>query len=309
MQNLELRDVDITCFTVFCTAYGVSSIQLNGDSRKHVGPLKRGIARTYYLARGESFRSVTLVTGTQPPPYPEKQGFFLIMMTSHGRSLYYGPSCIGSLPNARFLNVNQDPTESVAGIFLDPTTPMLIFRDTIGVTLYQKEPFCHLDTAFSLPAIRRLEPSSFLSMSDSTWHLTKCRFVNVQEIQLQKFDERCKGIRVEHQDSRIEVLGQWDPSNAAATSCVYKSCDGPLSALVFTYSQTPEPTKRYVKRIEPVPSIPFRESPPGVFVWHNLESELAWWFTEYSDHIEAWNGVDETFRIPATSQIPPTMGK
>ena len=72
--------------------------------------------------------------------------------------------------------------------------------------------------------------------------------------------DRCTGLRIIHENSKIEILGQWYPKNVSSTSRIYDSTDGPLATVIFCYSGTGKPSgeDQYVRRIiaEMCPSSP-----------------------------------------------------
>ncbi|KAH7308951.1 hypothetical protein B0I35DRAFT_441065 [Stachybotrys elegans] len=143
---------------------------------------------------------------------------------------------------------------------------------------------------------------TFVSSNVQGAFLGKAGLLDVKELRSIQVDDRCIGMRIDYHDGTIGTLGQWDPSKASEASLIYKSCDGPLLGLIFLFSDSTEPFKRYVRSVS-IGHAP-QEAVDNSFFWDDFNSELAWWFTFRYDYVEKWEGDALVLDMPRTDLLP-----
>lgn len=170
------------------------------------------------------------------------------------------------------MSFNVKSTERVAGIFINPTSTVGNGIGSLGVTLEHDDQVFEHDS-YKFPDIDTEQTCGFYHRAIFTEleFLNKARFIDVQLLRLQQIGDRCIGIRIDHYDGTVEVLGQWDPADTETISLLYNSRDGPLSALLFEFSAPGSIALRYVKNIR-VCSADAQACPDTSFIWTDLSS-------------------------------------
>jgi hypothetical protein len=55
----------------------------------------------------------------------------------------------------------------------------------------------------------------------------------VDRLEVQRNEKRCFGLRIEHIDGMVEILGQWDPSTTLEISQIYERTQSALKEICF----------------------------------------------------------------------------
>lgn len=174
------------------------------------------------------------------------------MVTSHGRSLYYGPHSLVYSRTVDMTTFRSNDKQQIVGLFIDPTSACPSKIQSIGVAMdHQEKLGISNPQELTLPAIEGADSSLFAVQHFRSAFMSTASMTNIKNIKTQTRGERCVGLYIEHHCGVPDTLGQWDPGLLDATTDLYHD-DGhttPIDALTFVFSSEPKPTDRHCIRI------------------------------------------------------------
>jgi hypothetical protein len=272
-----------------CSTRAVVSITINGGSpdEETSGSAPAGLqiaTVTHFFGPGERITSVHVVAYVDTPNQ-SITGPAIVVKTSHGRCLCYGPFLTLFRLRTIVYSFWIGEGEEIAGFLCDPVKAEDPDLRTFGVAVRPlrnecggtvKRPSVDDSLAFSAPSVR--DVTAFRTLScvvrfPTQMFLTKAQLLDVHTLRLQRVGPRCVGIRVERRSGLLDVLGQWDPRNEGV--CLYNggSRGGPvLESLTFVLSSANQPTERYVEDV--FLNAGLTQSVPGTatsFTWSRLD--------------------------------------
>lgn len=160
------------------------------------------------------------------------------MITSKGRTLFFGPHSSLMRANVRYSNMLNGVVCKVSGIFLDTTSMAFDYPISIGAALVVEGyegynvPVQEAPVA-TLQAVHSPFPEEILG----TTFFTKHNLLYVRNLKVQRSGSRCMGLLIERGDGSIDVLGQWNPMRQNTTTTLYsREMNRPLQSITFIYS-------------------------------------------------------------------------
>ncbi|VUC37179.1 unnamed protein product [Clonostachys rosea] len=293
--DLQLRAGESNSLTVFCADNAICGIQLNDNANSKIGQSNQSCCPiTYFLAPGE-YVAFLYVVSQDRGRLLTFIGPFILIITSRGRSLYYGPKMLMYTNQIQFTGFKYEDYFSVAGIFLDPTVPQDEGKQNVGVALRPPRPGGQrpeLPEYARLPIFSGWRPS--MAHGGLGNYFTKAHLRDLKSLQLQRGDDRCLGLLIERHDNTFDVLGQWDPALKHLTSTLYHADrDEVIESITFTYFRD-----EYAKHISGVLiNANAIDAPEPLFKWDRLDQEITWEFTDQHDIVGYWEGQDVDVNI------------
>ncbi|KAH7309019.1 hypothetical protein B0I35DRAFT_90327 [Stachybotrys elegans] len=311
-EYLNLRDEDVRCVTMWSTHLGTCGIQLNEDPRKRIGDYDENcVSITHFLAKGETIRAMYLVG-----PFLNMIGIcgpFPALVTSRGRTLYYGVQRSEPLVDTRVSGFDMSATEELDGIFFDPSNVYQEIFSYGAAVSHSPDPtrttnmdLVSMDLVSMEPSRRTFVTHPFMIRRRGVAFLTRARIDGVRRITAQHEGGWCRGLRIDRHDGTADTLGQWNPCYNGGNKVLYKPSYGSILYLVFKYGSLTSVINRvYRVYVIATKHATTNRDWSNTFIWSQTQPhrEIAWWFTAQGDDVRGFDGpahdVDLDGRIPS----------
>lgn len=142
----------------------------------------------------------------------------------------------------RWIRISDDHLSRIDGLFIDANEYLRRGESisTIGVAQHQQS---QVQGGTDIPGPTYLEiPPSTTALPEYPFSLSPqmsgflhstASLTNIHEIRVRKQNGRCLGMHLSYDDSTVETLGQWDPTDRNSIMKIYDAMDGVLLRLSF----------------------------------------------------------------------------
>lgn len=148
----------------------------------------------------------------------------------------------GNETPCRWIRISDDRPATIDGIFTDANVYVRSGAImTIGVAQHSHVP--QIEGGTDIPGPKYLEIPPFLTeltetplfsnLPTSRFSYSTAPLTNIREVRVRRRNGRCLGMHLTYEDSTVESLGQWDPTDKDSMLKIYNASDGHLSRLVF----------------------------------------------------------------------------